>query len=62
MDIFSKDAFENRRQYITGYYRSSNHGDLHRNYKYLTPEQAEDFVKRTVGKLMPVIKTKLRKK
>ena len=62
MDIFSKDAFENRRQYITGYYRSSNHGDLHRNYKYLTLEQAEDFVKRTVGKLMPVIKTKLRKK
>ena len=58
MDFFSKDAFENRRQYITGYYRSSNHGDLHREYKYLKPEQADDFVKKTVEKLLPIIRVK----
>ena len=58
MDIFSKDAFENRRQYITEFYHSDNHGDLHRDYKYFRPEQAEDFVKRTVEKLAPIIREK----
>ena len=52
MDIFSKDAFENRRQYICGFYRSDNHGDLHRKYTYLTPEQSADFVDRTVQKIL----------
>ena len=55
MDIFSKDAFENRRQYICGFYHSDNHGDLHRDYLFLKPEQAEDFVRNTVGKLQFVI-------
>ena len=44
MDIFSTDAFENRRQYICGFYHSNNHGELHREYKYLTPEEADAFV------------------
>ena len=52
MDIFSKDAFENRRQYICGFYRSDNHGNLHRKYTYLTPEQSADFVDRTVQKIL----------
>ena len=52
MDIFSRDAFENRRQYICGFYHSDNHGDLHREYHYLTPEQAEDFVKTTSCMIM----------
>ena len=52
MDIFSKDAFENRRQYICGFYRSDNHGDLHRKYTYLTPEQSASFVDRTVQKIL----------
>lgn len=47
MDIFSKDAFENRRQYITDFYRSENHGNLHRTYQYLTPERVDSFVKNT---------------
>ena len=47
MDIFSKDAFENRRQYICGFYHSDNHGELHRDYTYLTPEQADSFVRST---------------
>ncbi len=55
MDIFSRDAFENRREYICNFYHSNNHGNLHRDYKYLTPKQAEDFVKNTVKKLQPVI-------
>ena len=52
MDIFSRDAFENRRQYICGYYRSDNHGELFREYEYLTPEEAEEFVEVTVRKIL----------
>lgn len=47
MDIFSRDAFENRRQYICGFYHSDEHGDLHRAYRYLTPERADAFVQDT---------------
>jgi hypothetical protein len=56
MDMFDKDAFENRRQYICGFYRGDQHGDLHRDYTYLTPEQVEDFVERTVAKIEGMIK------
>ncbi len=52
MDIFSKDAFENRRQYICSFYHGDQHGDLHRKYTYLTPERAELFVEETVEKLL----------
>lgn len=52
MDMFSKDAFENRRQYICGFYRGDQHGDLHREYTYLTPERVEAFVEDTVNKIM----------
>lgn len=48
MDIFTKDAFENRRDYICGYYRSDNHGDLYRDYKYLSKERYDSFVYETV--------------
>ena len=47
MDIFSRDAFDNRRQYICGFYHSGEHGNLTREYKYLTQEQADAFVKDT---------------
>ena len=43
MDIFSEDAFCSRRKYICGYYRGA-HGDLYREYPYMTPEQADSFV------------------
>ena len=52
MDMFSKDAFENRRQYICGFYRSDDHGNLYREYQYLTPEQADEFVESTVRWIM----------
>ena len=48
MKMFRKDAFENRRQYICDFYRNGEHGDLHREYRYLTPERAHVFVKETV--------------
>ncbi|MBQ3275863.1 MAG: zinc dependent phospholipase C family protein [Oscillospiraceae bacterium] len=47
MDIFSRDAFDNRRQYICGFYRSGEHGDLYREYKYFTWDQSDAFVKDT---------------
>ena len=47
MDIFDKDAFDNRRQYICGFYRGDWHGNLYREYKYLTQKQADEFVTET---------------
>ena len=55
MDMFSRDAFDNRRQYICGYYRSDEHGDLYRNYEYLTPEQSSEFVDETVEVISRVL-------
>ncbi|MBO4845965.1 MAG: zinc dependent phospholipase C family protein [Lachnospiraceae bacterium] len=55
MDMFDKDAFENRRQYICGFYHSDQHGDLNRDYTYLTPKQADDFVINTIEKIRKAI-------
>ena len=52
MDLFSRDAFDNRREYICGFYRSGEHGDLHREYRFLTPEQADAFVRDTANWLL----------
>lgn len=43
MDIFSKDAFDNRRAYIVGFYEQENN-NLDREYPYLTKEEADQFV------------------
>ena len=43
MDIFAIDAFENRREYITGFYRGGRK-DIEREYQYLTEVRAEQFV------------------
>ena len=51
MDIFPKDAFIDRQKYICGFYRSDNHGDLHREYTYLTKERSDRFVDETVEKI-----------
>ena len=42
MDIFSPDAFDDRRGNICGYYRGE-HGELYRDYPYLTPAEADAF-------------------
>ena len=55
MDFFSEDAFENRREYICGYYKSGNHGDLHREYQYLTKEKSDRFVNETADKLPEIL-------
>lgn len=57
MNMFSRDAFENRRQYICGFYRGDRHGDLHREYTYLTPERVEAFVADTVAILKGIVKS-----
>lgn len=54
MDIFAEDAFENRRQYITGFYLKGRE-NLEREHTYLTEAQAEAFVKQTVEKLVAKI-------
>ncbi len=43
MDIFAENAFENRREYITGFYRGGRE-DIEREYTYLTEAQAQRFV------------------
>lgn len=55
MDSFPRDAFEDRRKYICGFYHSDNHGDLHRDYRYLTKERADRFVTDTVDKILKVV-------
>ncbi|QFJ55092.1 zinc dependent phospholipase C family protein [Pseudobutyrivibrio xylanivorans] len=55
MDIFAKDAFENRREYICGYYRSDDHGDLYRDYKYLSKERYDSFVDEAVDIIKKLI-------
>lgn len=43
MDIFAQDAFDNRREYITSFYRGGRE-DIEREYTYLTEAQAQQFV------------------
>lgn len=43
MDIFSRDAFDNRRAYIVGFYAQENN-HLDREYPYMTMEEADQFV------------------
>ena len=59
LDSFSKDAFENRRQYICGFYHSENHGQLDRTYTYLTPQQADAFVDKTVSLILKLTRVRL---
>lgn len=43
MDIFSKDAFQNRKEYIVEFY-SEEKENLEREYLYFTEDEAEKFV------------------
>lgn len=54
MDAFAEDAFENRREYITGFYRGGRE-DIEREYIYLTEAQAERFVEDCVKALLEKI-------
>lgn len=55
MKEFSADAFDDRRAYICGFYRSEEHGPLYREYPYLPPERADLFVQETAGTVMPAL-------
>lgn len=48
LDIFAEDAFENRREYITGFYLTGRE-NMDREYPYLTAERAERFVREAAG-------------
>lgn len=58
MEIFAEDAIENRREYITGFYREGRE-DVEREYVYLTEAQAdrfvEDCVETVLGKLEKIL-------
>ena len=58
MDIFSEDAFSVRREYICGYYRGE-HGNLYREYPYLTPEKADCFVSEAARKVLSALEPSL---
>jgi len=51
MDEFSKDAFDNRRAYITQFYREPN-DHLDREYPYLTRDEANRFVQEASAWIM----------
>ncbi len=58
MDIFSEDAFCSRRKYICGYYRGE-HGNLYREYPYMTPEQADSFVSGAAQRVYSALRASL---
>ena len=50
MEEFATDAFENRRQYITGFYLAGK-DSLDRHYPYLTKDEMDSFVEQTSAKI-----------
>lgn len=58
MDIFSPDAFDNRREYITGFY-SEKRENLSRHYPYLSIELAARFVEESVAEIMILLQSYL---
>lgn len=57
LDFFSADAFDNRRQYITWFYRQPN-DHLHRDYPYLSARQADAFVEEASAEILSLLKSK----
>ena len=51
MDIFAEDAFENRREYIIGFYRGGREG-IEREYTYFTEASADQFVEDCVDAVL----------
>lgn len=57
MDIFAPDAFDNRRQYITSFYREPN-DHLDREYPYLTEAEADAFVEQAAKEILSILQNK----
>ncbi len=55
MDQFSKEAFDDRRKYITAFYLAGK-DNLEREYMYLTPEAANQFVGESCADILRQIK------
>lgn len=55
MDIFPKDAFENRRKFITDFYLQGEAGE-DREYTYLTEEEVDEFIKICVETILQELK------
>lgn len=55
MKEFAEDAFDNRREYICGFYHSDEHGQLYRDYPYLPPERADRFVQETAAMISKIL-------
>ena len=51
MDFFAPDAFDNRREYITGFYLQDN-PNLDRVYPYLTEAEVDRFVEEAAGEIL----------
>lgn len=56
MEEFSATAFDNRRQYITGFYLAGKEG-LDREYPYLTQEAMDGFVEATAEEICSVLQS-----
>lgn len=56
MDIFSTDAFDNRRAYITSFYGQEN-DHLDRDYPYLTEAEMDFFVQNASGQILTRLKS-----
>lgn len=56
LDIFSPDAFDNRREYITAFYRQEN-DHLDREYPYLTEAEMDFFVQNAAGQILARLKS-----
>lgn len=53
MDIFSENAFENRRQAIVDFYMCERKDEeLEHEYNYLTMERAEQFIEESVPAIL----------
>lgn len=57
MEEFSPDAFDNRRQYITGWYLEGKDG-LDREYPYLTEKEMDTFVDSATAEILDILHTK----
>lgn len=57
MEEFSADAFDNRRQYITGWYLEGKDG-LDREYPYLTEAEMDAFVESATREILDILHTK----
>ena len=58
MDIFSKDALQNRKEYIVDFYLQEKSG-LERDYTYFTESQADDFVEKCVDSVFDKLQNHL---